>query len=277
MINRLFAVIAFTLYALRTASAATTATEPPASQPASYVFATELGSGVYDVSGRTLLVYRLPMGYDLREATEDVPGLRLTLPATVGFFNYSPLDLVHTQLPAHVGAFSFVPGVQLTFKMDEHWRIEPYARAGVSVSSDEFDGWLYGLGTSNIYEWDARGVHARMLNDILFAGVIYRSPADPNDNLVRVRNGLQLSRLTGLTIGQHKIELSVYGFADYFPDAPRPPVVGTRTSRLQLEPGFLIGAEPQWRIRSFELPRIGIGYRFAGDLSGWHLDISEPF
>jgi hypothetical protein len=94
---------------------------------------------------------------------------------------------------------------------------------------------------------------------------------------VRVRNGLELRRLTGLKIGQHEIELSVYGFADYFPDAPRPPVAGTRTSRLQVEPGFLIGAAPQWRIYNIELPRLGIGYRFAGDLSGWHLDISTPF
>jgi hypothetical protein len=277
MINRLLGVIACTVCGLGRAAAATTAAQPPPAQPASYVFATELGSGVYDVGGRTLLVYRLPLGYDLREPTEDAPGLRLTLPIALGFFNYSPIDLVHTQLPAHVGALSFVPGVRLDFKMDENWRIEPYARAGASFASDAFDGWLYGLGTSNIYEWQAGAVHARMLNDILFAGVIYRSPADANDNLVRVRNGLELRRVTGLSIGQHKIELSVYGFADYFPDAPRPPVAGTRTSRLQLEPGFLISADPQWRIRGFELPRLGIGYRFAGDLSGWHLDISTPF
>jgi hypothetical protein len=227
--------------------AATTA-EPPASQPASYVFATELGSGVYDVGGRTLLVYRLPMGYDLREATDAAPGLRLTLPAAVGFFNYSPIDLVHTQLPSHLDAFSFVPGLLVDLKMDERWRIEPYARAGASFACGDFDGWLYGLGTSNIYEWQMPGgVHARMLNDLLFAGVIYKNPTNPDDNLVRVRNGLEVRRLTGLAIGQHDMDVSVYGFADYFPDAPRPPVAGTRTSRLQLEPGFLIGAQPQWR------------------------------
>jgi hypothetical protein len=274
---RLLGLIALALSALPAAGAAPSTAESPASQPASYVFATELGSGVYDVSGRTLLVYRLPLAYELREPTEDVPGLRLTLPLAVGFFNYSPLDLVHSQLPSHLDAFSFVPGMMLELKMDEHWRIEPYARAGASFASGDFDGWLYGLGTSNVYEWQVHGMHARVLNDILFAGVIYKYPTDPNDNLIRLRNGMELRRLTGLTIGQHEIELSVYGFTDYFPDAPRPPVAGTRTSRLQVEPGFLIGAAPQWRIGSFELPRLGIGYRFAGDLSGWHLDISSPF
>jgi hypothetical protein len=69
------------------------------------------------------------MGFDLREATADAPELRLTLPPAVGFFNYSPIVLVHTQLPSHLDASSFVPGVLVDFKMDEHWRAEPYARA----------------------------------------------------------------------------------------------------------------------------------------------------
>src|SRR5471032_1749594 len=137
MNKRRLGVIAAVLY--RGAAAATsTSAEPPASQPASYVFATELGSGVYDVGGRTLLVYRLPFSYSLRAATEDAPGLNLTLPAAVGFFNYSPVDLVHTQLPSHLDAFSFVPGLQLDYRLDEHWHVEPYARVGGSFASADF-------------------------------------------------------------------------------------------------------------------------------------------
>ena len=30
-------------------------------------------------------------------------------------------------------------------------------------------------------------------------------------------------------------------------------------------------------IRGFELPRIGIGYRVAGVLSGWRLVLGDPF
>ena len=92
------------------------------------------------VGGRTLLVYRLPIDYTLHAASDDAPGLILTLPASVGFFNYSPIDLVHTQLPAHVGAFSFVPGMQLDFKTHQHWHIDPYARAGGSFAGGQFDG-----------------------------------------------------------------------------------------------------------------------------------------
>ena len=277
MTKRLLGVIALALHGAMAAAAGSTPPEPPASQPASYAFATELGSGVYDVAGRTLLVYRLPFNYVLREANEDEPGLRLTLPVAVGFFNFSPVDVVQSRLPAHLDAFSLVPGAQLDFRMTDQWQIHPYVRAGGSFASSQFDAWLYGLGTSSTYEWETHGLQARVLNDLLFAGVIFKNSLDPNDNLVRLRNGLLLRKQTGFKIRQHEIELSVYGFADYFPDAPRPPVAGTKTSRVQFEPGFLIGAAPQWRIGSVELPRLGIGYRFAGDLSGWHLDISTPF
>jgi len=40
---------------------------------------------------------------------------------------------------------------------------------------------------------------------------------EQNDNLVRVHNGLGVRRLTGFAIGQHEIDLSVYGFAGYCP------------------------------------------------------------
>jgi hypothetical protein len=276
MSKRVFDAIVAALYGSSVMAAASSAA-PPASQPASYVFATELGSGVYDVSGRTLLVYRLPFSYALRAASEDGPGLNLTLPAALGFFNFSPIDLVHTKLPAHLDAFSLVPGLQLDYSLDEHWHVEPYVRAGGSFAAADFNGWLYGLGATSTYKWQIHGLEARVLNDVLFAGVIYKSSAVANDSLVRLRNGFELRRGTGVTFGHHEIELSIYGFADYFPDAPRPPVEGTRASHLQIEPGFMIGALPPWQIRGFQLPRLGIGYRFAGDLSGWHLLISTPF
>jgi len=61
--------------------------------------------------------------------------------------------------------------------MDEHWRIEPYARAGGSFASGDFDGWLYGLGTSNIYQWQMHGMHARRAETTCSSrGVIYKNP-----------------------------------------------------------------------------------------------------
>jgi hypothetical protein len=39
----------------------------------------------------------------------------------------------------------------------------------------------------------------------------------------------------------------------------------------------MFGAAPMWEIHGFTLPRIGVGYRVAGVLSGWRLVIGDPF
>jgi hypothetical protein len=275
--RRLGAIAAALCTSAASHAATSAAAEPAASRPASYVFATELGSGIYDVAGRTLLVYRLPFSYTLREATDDTPGLNLTLPAAVGFFNYAAGDLVRSQLPSHLDAISFVPGLQLDFAMNEHWHVLPYARAGGTLASSDFIGWLYGFGTTSSYRWQTHGLKALVINDVLIAGVKYKDPTETSDNLIRFRNGLELRRGTGASLGNHKIEISVYGLVDYFLDAPRAPIAGASTSRFQFEPGLMVGALPPWTIHGFPVPRLGIGYRFAGDLSGWHLFLSSPF
>ncbi|MGQ0835770.1 MAG: hypothetical protein ACT4O5_12790 [Gammaproteobacteria bacterium] len=51
---------------------------------------------------------------------------------------------------------------------------------------------------------------------------------------------------------------------------------GAEPEPLQLEPGVIFGTRPGWRVWRVPLPRIGLGYRFAGDLSGWRLVIGAP-
>ena len=59
-------------------------------------FATQLGSGIYSLSGRTLQVYRLPFAYTppVDEDTRVRP--RITLPLTLGFVDFKPRDVVET-------------------------------------------------------------------------------------------------------------------------------------------------------------------------------------
>ena len=54
-------------------------------QLVNFAYATQLGSGIYGISGRTLQIYRLPFGYTFTQPSGKRPGVRLTLPLTVGF------------------------------------------------------------------------------------------------------------------------------------------------------------------------------------------------
>ncbi len=53
----------------------------------SYVFATDLGFGLYDLGGRSLQIYRYTYRRDLREVTPEQVGLRFVLSVTAGFFD----------------------------------------------------------------------------------------------------------------------------------------------------------------------------------------------
>src|SRR5512140_2778000 len=75
-------------------------------------FATQLGSGVYSLSGRTLQVYKLPFAWDLPAEPDARFKLRLTLPLTIGFVGFKPIDIVDSGLPQHLDSISFVPGLE---------------------------------------------------------------------------------------------------------------------------------------------------------------------
>ena len=98
-----------------TCAAAVTTTD---TRFANYAFASELGSGIYEISGRTVQVYQLQPRYPLRPASPhgSRPGINLILPVTVGFFNFQPTDLIHLHVPTHIGALSFEPGVHVHYQ-----------------------------------------------------------------------------------------------------------------------------------------------------------------
>ena len=90
---------------------------------ANFAFASEIGSGVYEISGNTITVYTFQPGYELRTAQPagGRPGIQLIFPFTVGFFNFATKDLLHLDLPSSIGALSFEPGVELDYWITDGW------------------------------------------------------------------------------------------------------------------------------------------------------------
>jgi hypothetical protein len=242
----------------------------------SYVFATELGSGVYDIAGRTLQVYRLPLAYVWREASEREPGVRLVAPATFGFFDFEPGDLISSGLPSRVDSFSITPGVELQYELARGWQLFPYARFGASFASSDVDAMLYASGvradyTRSLTPWDWL-----VRTELSYAGVDFRADV-PDDDYVRFRNASELRRGIGRYVRGRELECGLYAILDAITDPPRVLVEGGVTEPLQFESGIMLGVRPAWRVRRVPLPRIGIGYRFAGELSGFRFVIGSPF
>jgi hypothetical protein len=254
---------------------------PSDTQFANFAFASELGSGIYEIGGSIIQVYQLPFYYTVRPAQRPGgrPGLRIIFPTTIGFFNFQTSDIIHLDIPNNIGALSIEPGVQLDYWLKEDWHVYPYAKAGATfASSAQVNALIYGAGLASDYRfsvYDGAGLyHAELLH----AGVHYYQASEvPDDSFTRLRNGVELRHRVGRPVGNRWAELGVYAMLDIYANPPSGPASGISTRTLQGEVGIMFGANPSYQLFGLELPRLGIGYRAAGALSGWRIVFGSPF
>jgi hypothetical protein len=252
---------------------------------ANYAFASELGSGVYEINGSTIQVYQLEPSYRLRSAEYpgDRPGIRLIFPVTVGFFDFELQDLAHLEIPTHLGAVSLEPGVELDYWLRPQWHVYPYAKAGATfASSAEVNAYIWDAGITSDYRFSVLNTTDLWRADLVHARVHYRSTLEdgaalPDDSFTRLRNGVELRRTFGASWHERRYELGVYGVSDIYLDAPHGPQSGISARTLQFEFGLMFGLNPMYQLWGVRLPRLGIGYRDAGILSGWRLVLGDPF
>jgi hypothetical protein len=246
---------------------------------ASYAFANEFGSGIYDIGGRIIQIYQLPLSFQLRDPTpgNSPPGLTFLAPVTIGFFDFKPQDVLHLQVPSSIGTFSVEPGVQLDYRLGDAWRLYPYMKAGATfASSSDISAVIYGLGVRSNYVFAALQGAGLWSEVITYAGVRYRSDV-PNDSFTRLRSAAELRRNLRWTIGGRALQVGPFGIVDVYLKAPTGPVSGISAETVQLTTGLDFGVDPMWEVVGFTLPRIGIGYKAAGVLSGWYLVIGDPY
>lgn len=271
------AALAGTLCAAQPAPQASSSTD---TRFASYAFASELGSGVYSIAGRTIQVYQIPLSFLIRPAKlqRPPPGISFLLPITVGFFNFQSSDVLRLKVPTSIGALSLEPGVQLDYWLSQQWHLYPYVKGGATfASAAAVNALIYAVGTRSDFTFAGLGGTGLWRADLEHAGVHYVSTSLPNDSFTRLRDGAELRHDVGLSIGDRQVQLAPYGLVDVYFDAPSGPASGISARTVQVEAGLMLGISPMWKIHGITLPRLGIGYRAAGELSGWRLVIGDPF
>lgn len=272
----------FCLLLLLLGTSATAAPRPLSSSEQAVInfgFATQLGSGIYTLSGRTLQVYRLPFGYDLPHEDESRLRMRLNLPLTIGFLDFNASDVIDTGLPERLDSFSFVPGITFDFAMTEQWHLEPFVEAGIARDrNNDVDQRVYSLGLRSRYDVE-RGATDWQYYGELMRVVVDQFSIDQTDDLTRLRIGATARRPFVVDQPGRRADFLVYGFAEGFTDAPsRPADVTARDGdELQFEVGFTLGATETIRLWRIPLPRVGFGYRFGADLSVYRIVFGSPY
>jgi len=250
---------------------------------ANFAFSHRLGSGVYEISGRTVQIYRLPFEWAWREPEGRRPGLAVTLPVTLGFFGFKVQDVVETGLPSDISTLSFVPGLRATYRLGDHWRMRPFVEAGLAVDrTEDLRSRVVTVGGDAEWRGPWRGGDGRYRAMLEYS----RASIDdlPGDDYALLVNGVELTRPLPARVRGRRLDAAPYAALRWYADAPKVPVltgggtaVAREVARVQAEFGVTFGTVEPLRIGRVRLPRLGVGYRFGEDLSVFRLVIGDPF
>ncbi len=245
---------------------------------ANFSFASQLGSGIYSVNGRTIQIYRLPIQWTYREPTQGSTGVTLLLPFTLGFYDFNVEDVLQTRLPRSIDTLSFVPGVQFSRRLPGRWLASAFLQGGIAkerTSTADALTWATGLGIDRDVPLARFAVHLQ--SHLVYAETLFRDR--PDDAMLRLASGAEARAPLHAVIRGTALDYSLYGLNEWYLRRPDPPLAsqGLPITAVQWELGVTLGTVEPLRIWKVPLPRLGFGYRFGDSLSVFRLVFGAPF
>ncbi len=243
----------------------------------SYAFAWLLGAGIYDVDGREVQIYRLPLRRQLRaDAAERAP-LEVTLPITAGVYDFRLRDVLGSGLPRELSTLSVVPGLRWQRELSDAWTLRPHVEVGVA-RADEQDDWVAGAGLEA--ETVARWPNFRWRFETSLRMAIADFAGRRLDDLWLIEQGVELTGSGRRRQVSRDIDVAPYAVLRVYLDPPSAPLAAEAAgglSRVHVEIGLTIGTVEPLRLGRLALPRVGIAWRAGEDLSLLRLVIGAPF
>jgi len=245
-----------------------------------YPFFLDNGLGGFDVSGRSVQAYRFPFFRTLRPVPDHPWGLRLMLPVSFGVHDLKAALDGDQRFRESFRTLTFVPGLELRLPTAGGWFFKPFVEAGVGKELSASGGWvlLYAAGARALRELP-RGRHQWSFG----AGAKWNGVSGLSDDLSDawgvVEAGLDFRYPLGASIASRELDSSVYLIARRFFSDLVFNRIGQEPIEIeaQYEIGFTFGTEGPIRLWRFKLPRIGLGYRFGGDLRAYRVNFGFPF
>jgi hypothetical protein len=244
---------------------------------ANFAFATQLGSGIYTIDGRTVQIYRLPLDYVVKKETDKRWGLRVTFPLTIGFYDFKPIDVVDTGVPDSLDTLSLVPGLEFRVPVG-NVLLKPFLEAGVArEGASDTSAWVYSGGLRIFTAFKSGTFDVDLGNGFIYARVDPEGEVDVDDfSLYAI--AAQARHSMGVGLWNHELEYGLYTSIELYNDVPNFPLPadGGLSINDQYEFGATIGPREPWKIWKIKLPKIGIGYRMANDGNAVRFVIGGP-
>lgn len=245
---------------------------------ANFSFASQLGSGIYSVNGRTVQIYRLPFSWEISKPGEDQTGVSLLMPITLGFYDFKFQDVLETQLPQSIDTLSVEPGVQVSRVFFKDWLFNAFVQGGVGKErSSTADSLIYAAGMGADRNFEGAPFHLHFSTHLLYAAAVFKDR--PDDSMLRLSNGIEARSRLHADIRGVALDYGLYALNEWYLRRPAPPLpaIGAPIAPFQWEFGATIGSEKPVYIWKIPIPRFGLGYRFGEGLSVFRIVFGAPF
>ncbi len=244
-----------------------------------WYYASTYGTGIYSAGDRTVAVLQAPLSFPLRESNEQQWGLRITLPVSLGFYNFDLENIIDDGLPSRINTISVVPGIEFGKRVIPRWLLRPYASTGYGweIGGDE-SAWIYDIGVRSRFRLnDDQGVIFSLVNWLSLAG--YQPSGGSREPLGLFAIGVDTEIPTDKTLFNRPVTLSIVPTYYYYFRRLDFPEANNRDNKLreQWEIAFSLLAREPFRFLDIEIDRIGIAVRATTDLTGFRLFTSLPF
>lgn len=269
--KRLLGVLFFALIVARLVDAQQTDSPAPVIPGLFALGMTEPG-----VSDGTVNDVRIPLGLTIIPVQDRAWGLRLRLIVYAGIYDLNFDNVVDLDL--RFQSLAATPGVEFLIPVGKGWTLKPFTEIGYAHDFDQnIDFGVWSVGMRTLTEWQHRRVAIRLGTKVQFLST-FKSDLELSDEFYELQLGLDVGFPLGFNISGGEAYLSPYGFRRQYIDVSieRPqgePIDFTYTNEL----GLAFGTRPRIRLWFIKLPRIGIGYRWGPELSGWRLSFGFPF
>ena len=235
----------------------------PGGGPVHYAYATLFGTGIYQLDDRTVAVFRIPVGFSIREMTDERFGMRMRIPIALGFHDYDPFrDLIPKE--EQFATLSVVPGIEFPFMLGENWRLAPsaYLGFGTDLSSSERSV-IYGTGITALRPLPVRYPEMHVGTALVLGG--YESNKSAGDFLTRWSVGLDAKFPLNWQVADRNVFVGGHVIGYYYMNRLEFETIVNEPIRLraELEVGIFVGARPEPQIFGIKINRLGIGYRFS--------------
>jgi hypothetical protein len=256
----------------------------------SFAFATQAGSGIYDIEGRVVQIYRVPIEFTVRPLeAERRWGAAVRLPITFGFYDYKASDTLQGEFPDHVGTASVLPGVRFDVRAKPSWILSPYLDVG---AAKDFSGgslvWVYDAGLQSVVSFPVGTWDGRAGQELLWAGAA--QTADPLTGWYGETNvGFEFRRELAFNIGKSRGDIGLFAvYHRYFKHArssqDASPIAAYSAEPAtipgvneQTELGVSFGTRPKLAWWKVSMPKLGLSYRFGDGISAIRLVFGEIF